>query len=102
MDIDIFDEKPFAVAATNPNVIIIMEEDRYSEKVLEKFTKFAAEGPLPSRLEIKFYGWKKAARKKKFGKVLEELSQKITLRVEYEDHGQVWRPYYYDPFAYWK
>lgn len=93
MDIDIFQEKPFAAALSNPNITVMIEEDRYTESVLEKFIKFS-QNPLPARLCIKFYKWKRASRKKKFAHVLQELSQKMQVIVEYEDLGQVNRPYY--------
>jgi hypothetical protein len=101
MDFDLIHKKPFAVAATNPNLTIIVKEDRYSEQILAKFVKFS-EGPLPAIVFISFCGWKRAVRKKKFGKVLEEMSQKIQVFAEYPDNEKIIRPnvYNYDPYGF--
>jgi hypothetical protein len=93
VDIDVIEHKPFAAAISNPNIAIVIEEDRYTNTILTRFTKFSR-GPLPARLHLTFYKWKRASRKKKFGQLLQELAQKMLVFVEYEELGQVRRPYY--------
>lgn len=93
VDIDVIEHKPFAAAISNPNIAIVIEEDRYTNTILTRFTKFSR-GPLPARLYLTFYKWKRASRKKKFGQLLQELAQKMLVFVEYEELGQVRRPYY--------